>query len=195
MDHIFVNALYAAFAAKEEKFTEAGYPPVRHIDKMRGQPLNPEQFEGFELPAVFFGMRCEWEQQGKLYNGNMTIDFHVVQDATWEISSIATNNQEGLKQINFLQLVRYVLDNLSSPVTSKLKRFAENPVDSGVTIYDMLTYTCTYSDRTIIGTVPTVEVTPGLNVNGKLVTHLTDENTIPPPPVDLPPSPPDVPEE
>lgn len=173
MDSTFVNALYAAFAAKQQKFIDAGYPPVKHIDKMRGQPLNPEQFEGFELPAVFFSMRCSWEQQGKLYNGLMTVDFHVVQDETWEISSIATNKNEGLKQINFLSLMRYVLDNFSSPVTSKLKRFADTPIDSGVTIYDQLSYTCMYSDPLIVGTSPTVDVVPELKVTGVLVEKLT----------------------
>ena len=65
-----------------------------------------------------------------------------------------------------------MLDNISTAVTSKLTRANDQPVDSGVTIYDVLTYYCNYSDPVIIGNTPTVEVIPGLEVTGVLVEKL-----------------------
>jgi hypothetical protein len=169
MDTLFIQAIQTAFNTAANTFAAAGLPPVRHIDKYRGQPINPEEHEGFELPAIFYSMRCRWERQGKLYNANMSVDFHVVQDATWETSSISENQLSGLEQLAFLSMVRCVLDNVTSPHTSKLTRLDETPVDVGVTVYDVLTYTGEYYEQNVVGSTSSVTiVTPELEIEGKL---------------------------
>ena len=172
MDKLFIKAVYDAFTAAAETFTDMELPPVAHIDKFRGQPLTPEQFELFELPAVFIAMRCNWVKSGRSYNGEMVVDFHIVQDATWETSNIATNLDEGLKQIDFLTACRRVLDNLTSPNTGKLNRITDNQMDTGVSIYDVLTYGGTYSDPVISETKKYITVTPDISITGELVKKL-----------------------
>lgn len=172
MDKLFIKAINDAFAAAAADFVNAGLPPVATIDKFRGQPLNPEAFEIFALPAVFYNMKCDWSKSGKSYNGIMTVEFHIVQDATWEISNISTNMEEGLKQVDLLNLVRRVLDGVSSPNTGKLTRLTEIPVDSGVTIYDMIAYTGSFTDPAVVNNQNLVEVTPEMGLEGQLVKRL-----------------------
>ena len=152
-----------AFDDAAGTFTEYGLPTVAHIDKYRGQIMNPELFETYNLPAIFYQIRITWEKRGKLYSGVGTIDFHVQQDATWEVSSISTNQAEGLKQIDFLALVRAVLDDLSSEVTGKLQRSTETSVETDITPYDVLSYTISITDN-------------NLNLREKLVLTAGDGN-------------------
>jgi hypothetical protein len=171
MDALFIKAIKAAFETPEtiDLFEAAAIPIVKHIDKFRGQPLNPEQFEYFELPALFYELKIDWSKSGKQYTGTMNCGFHIVQDATWETSSISTNMDEGLKQITLLNLVRHVLDNIQSANTGKLTRLSDLTVDSGVTIYDLLTYSGMYSEPSIADIKRYVEVVPDLLVTGDVV--------------------------
>lgn len=168
----FVNKLHQAFAAAAPFFVEAGVPAIAHIDKMRGQPLNPELFETYELPAVFWAVRIKWTRIGRTYQGEMLVEFHVQQDATWEISNIATNLQEGLKQVDLISLVRCVLDNMSSDNTGKLIRDSESPVDTGVTPYDVLMYSCNYTDPGVVSLQQLVDAMGDFNLRGKLKVSL-----------------------
>lgn len=172
MDKLFVQALHQAFEDAAPLFITAELPPVQHIDKFRGQTLNPEQFEGLCLPAIFYEMRCDWVKSNKLYSGSMAVTFHIVQDATWETANISTNKAIGLVQIDLLNAIRAVLDSIKSPNTGRLTRVADTPIDTNVVIYDALTYQCQY-------TAPTIEVgkfietvTPDLGLVGNLVTNI-----------------------
>lgn len=140
----FFKKICQAFQDNEALFTDAGLPAVKTIDKYRGQPLNPQQFELFELPAVFVGWSISWQKKGKFYEGLATLQFHVMQDATWEISNVATNQEEGLKQVVFIETLRLILDELESENTSKMTRADDLQADADVAIYDILTYTCNY---------------------------------------------------
>ena len=174
MDVFFIKAIQEAFADAAADFTATGLPPIAHIDKFRGQPLNPELFEGFGLPAIFYSLKCRWNKIGKSYQGEMTCEFHVVQDATWETSNISTNQDVGLNQIRFLGIVRSVLDNVTSENTGKLTRGEDTPVDSGVTIYDLLNYTGSYNDPLVVTKQKMVMATPqDLSMNGELVTNVS----------------------
>ena len=168
MDKAFINAIITAFDDNKENFEDNNLPPVAHIDKYRGQPLNPEAFEAYGLPAVFYELRCEWTKAGRLYQGLITATFHVQQDETWEISNIATNRDEGLKQIDLLNAVRFILDDLRSTNTGKMTRVSDVPVDTGVTTYDQLIYTCTYTPPQVIMNKFEEVVTPDLKVEGAL---------------------------
>lgn len=140
----FIKAINAAFTANEQTFIDAGHTPVATIDKFRNQPLNPEQFDFFPLPAIFINRSIQWKREGKFYTGLMQVEFHVVQDATWPTENFASNLDEGLKQYTFLSLVRSVLDDFESENTSKMQRLNETTVDADVSIYDMMIYTCNY---------------------------------------------------
>jgi hypothetical protein len=164
--------IYETFAEKAQTFTTLGLKPIEFIDRYRGQPLNPEQFEYYPLPAVFIDWKIKWEKAGQVYNGNVELDFHLVVDPTWDTSNVSTNYLEGLKFILYETAVRSVLDNLSCEVTSKLKRIDENPVDTGVVNYHVMRYECTYFDPGIIGTQYIEAIIEKLKLAGYLVDNV-----------------------
>lgn len=171
MIHLFLK-IYAAFEAKKQVFIDAGLEPIRHIDKYRGQPLNPAQFEYYDIPALFIDWRLTWEKVGKSYDGKLVLDFHLITDATWDTSNISTNHTDGLRNIVYHALVRSILDNLESENTSKLVRLDENPVDSGVINYELLRYECNYSDP-MLSTDEYVDVLiEAIKIQGNLVKKL-----------------------
>jgi hypothetical protein len=142
----FILQLNERFETMASLFTAASLPTLKTIDKYRGQPINPEQFDLFPLPALFIERSIQWQKQGKYYNGIMTVNFHLLQDATWATENFSTGIEEGLKQYQFISLVRRVLDEFESENTGKLQRVSEAPVDADVCIYDMLTYQCHYQE-------------------------------------------------
>lgn len=135
--------LYQAFEDSKPDFTAAGLEPVAFIDRFRGQPLNPEQYEYFPLPAIFIGRSIQWVQAGNVYNGALMLDFHLVSEPTWEMSNISTNREEGLKYYRWVNQVRKVLDKFSSEETANLQRSNDREIDTGVTIYEVIAYTTT----------------------------------------------------
>lgn len=145
MEHFFIS-VYDAFDQAKEKFEAIGLKPILHLDKYRGQPLDPTQFEYFELPALFIDWKCKWERVGRVYNGTLYIDFHLLTDATWDTSNISTNRVAGLKSVLYLTLVRSVLDRIKSPNTGPLMRLEDDAIETDVTNYHILKYTAPYYD-------------------------------------------------
>jgi hypothetical protein len=138
--------IYQVFEDNKAYFEALGLQPVKHVDVFRGQPLNPEQFEYYEIPALFIGRKITWTKNGRSYIGNPVLEFHMVTDETWDTSNISTSHVEGLKQTMYYELVQYLLDDLESKTTGKLIRIDNEPVDTGVVTYELLRYQCSYQD-------------------------------------------------
>lgn len=171
MINLFLK-IYQAFEAKKQVFLDAGLKPVLHIDKYRGQPLNPAQFEYYDIPAIFIDWRVTWSKAGEHYNGALTLEFHVVTDATWDTSNVSTNVEAGLKTILHHGLIRSVLDGLESENTSKLIRIDENPVDTGVVNYELMRYECTYYDPKLSESEYIDTLIEALKITGNLVKRI-----------------------
>lgn len=157
--------LYQAFADAAPAFVAAGVPTVEVIDRYRGQPLNPEQFEYFPLPAIFISTSMTWQKIGNLYNGLLNWELHIVNEPTWEMSSIATNKEEGLQYYRYVNEVRKVMDNFESERISKPLRSTDREIDTGVIIYQVLGYTSTYyedepQDQYVDTTIEEVNIEP-----------------------------------
>jgi len=150
MDKDLIKALYEAFEDEKQSFIDAGVKPIATIDRYRGQPLNPEQFEYYELPALFFQRPVSWEREGNVYNGLILFTFHLVTDPTWEASNIATNKDAGLKYYTLVDKVREVLDNFKTAFTGTMFRTQDSEIDTGVVMYDTLGYQCEYYGTTKI---------------------------------------------
>ena len=148
MDKDFFKDIKAAIDDKAALFTDEGMKPIAFIDRFRGQPLNPELFEYYPLPAIFIQRKIKWKREGSLYNCTAMLSFNVVTDPTWDVSSIAPNQNDGLNYFNFLDKVREVLDNFDSPYTSTMERVEDDDVDAEVVFYDVLTYQCEYYANT-----------------------------------------------
>ena len=160
--------IYEVFEANKALFEDLGLEPIKHIDRFRGQPLNPAQFEYYDLPAMFIERRLVWNKVGKSYQGKLSLGFHVVTDATWDTSNISTDSEAGLKNVMYHTLVQYLLDDLESENTSKMSRVDNEPVDTGVVIYEMLRYECNYYDPMYTGPEYAEAMIEKLNLVGRL---------------------------
>lgn len=140
-----MHELYAAFEGAKPAFLSAGVPAIEMLDRYRGQPLNPEQFEYYPLPAIFISRAATWARDaGQAYNAILSLDFHLVADATWDTNSLASNHVEALGYLKLIREVRRVLDNFSSERVSNLMRTGDREVDTGVVVYEVLSYECQY---------------------------------------------------
>lgn len=148
MDKDFFKDIKAAFEDSAALFTDAGMKPIAFIDRFRGQPLNPEAFEYYPLPAIFIQRKIKWKREGRLYNGTVLLSFHIVTDPTWDMSNISAHQDDGLNYFTFLDKVREVLDNFKTPYTSTMDRSEDDDVDAEVVFYDVLTYQCEYYANT-----------------------------------------------
>jgi hypothetical protein len=142
----FFLSVYDAFDAAKPAFTALGMKPILHIDKYRGQPVDPTQFEYFDLPALFIDWNMKWESAGKKYMGTVNLEFHLLTDATWSTANVSTNRDAGLKSVLYLSLVRNVLDRVRSDNTGPLTRAEDTPIETEVTNYHLLKYTAPYYD-------------------------------------------------
>ena len=64
--NFLLQKIYRTFEANNSLLTDAGLQPVGTIDLYRGQPLNPEGFEYYEIPALFIDYSIAWERQGRV---------------------------------------------------------------------------------------------------------------------------------
>lgn len=140
--------VYELFDANKQLFIDAGFQPIRTIDKYRGQTINPQKFEIFETPALFIRTRTKWNKEGKQYTGNITVDFHLVIDEEGETANLYSNYEEALKQAFYYRTVQVMLDDLSGEGFSKLTRVEDVPVDLDVFAYDILTYSTQTTEKT-----------------------------------------------
>ncbi len=145
MKQLFLN-IYNAFKNAEGDFKAAGLKPIATIDRYRGQPLEPEAFEYFELPAVFIGRQTNWTEQTDVWQGTLNLSFHIVTDYPGETGSQYTNHEQALKYQDLITEIRKVLDGFSSGQTSRLSRSTDTEVDTGVIVYEILGYACTFFD-------------------------------------------------
>jgi hypothetical protein len=150
MDKQLFLDLYQAFDDNKQEFINAGVPPIAFIDRFRGQPLNPEQFEYYALPAIFIERNITWAREGQVYNGTLNLGFHLVIEPTWDQSNIATNKDAGMKYFTLLDKVREVLDNFRAGYVSALFRTQDDTIDAGVILYERLGYQCIYYGDTKI---------------------------------------------
>lgn len=169
---LLLQKIYEVVEANNDSiFRHLALEPVRTMDLYRGQPLNPEKFEYFETPALFFDYAItSWEKKGNSYAGNGSIDVHVVVDSPFDgTSNIFTNKAESLRRVFYYKIVRRLLDNLESENTSKLIRRDERPVDTGVIVYHVLPYTFSYYDPEQINSNTITIGNETLEIVGKLV--------------------------
>ncbi len=109
---------------------------IRYIDLYRGQPIRPERFEAFMLPAVFVGYSINWETQ------EVTIDIHVMLDQNHTTSNISPNRLKGLDMIRYYEVLKDLLIDLETSQTTKLRLLNERPIEADVVDYQILSFNC-----------------------------------------------------
>jgi len=133
MENLYLKII-DKFNANKSLFIKHAAPIVQHIDLYRGQPLAPDRFELFGLPALFIEYNIDWER------GKVTISAHVVTDSTQSTSSISPNRLTGLQIFKLYKVVKHLLKGLSSETTGKLKLTSEHPIESDVVNYQVFDF-------------------------------------------------------
>lgn len=140
--------IQSALNANEALFTEASLPPIALIDKYRGQPTSAEVYT---TPAMFIESKTTWKKDGRAYNGNRQIIFHVVTKADLGYSGGSPTLQEKFASETYYNIIRRVLDDLDTEDSGKLKRLEEKSADTQLINYQIIGYECIYADPLIAG--------------------------------------------
>lgn len=131
------------FKEREDLFVSKNIPTIRYIDLYRGQPLAPERFELYDVPALFLEYNINWEQNV------LTLSVHVVTDQTFSTASISPNKLTGLEIFTIYEVVKHLLKDLSSTSTGKLKLTGERPAEADVVNYQILDFTCSIEESKV----------------------------------------------
>ncbi|MCT4613602.1 MAG: hypothetical protein N4A49_01855 [Marinifilaceae bacterium] len=150
-----------AFAEKKYLFEKYNVPSIKYIDLYRGQPLSPERFELYALPAIFLEYSIDWNTK------IMSLSVHVVTDANHSTSSIANNQLSGIQIFDIYNIVKSILMDLSSETTTKLKLIAERPAEADVVNYQIIDFNCIIEEQQMEdkykeGVVETIKQRSGL---------------------------------
>ncbi|PCH69407.1 MAG: hypothetical protein COC06_07630 [Bacteroidales bacterium] len=149
---------------RADLFITNNLPPVNYIDLYRGQPLAPERFELYDLPALFLEYNINWE------SNLLTLNVHVVTDQTHSTASISPNKLTGLQIFTLYKVVKQLLNDLSSETTGKLKLTGERPAEADVVNYQILDFTCSIEESELEekfahGTIESLNVEKKLTYN------------------------------
>lgn len=131
-------ALYNKIEASRQKFVDAGLIPFAFFDIYRSQPLQPQLYEYFPLPAIF----VDYAMQGQGINQprTVTMTLHVVTDEMPDTSNIASQKNEGLKRFMYNLLIQEILENSKLGATKALKFLTEDTIDVPVINYHSQSY-------------------------------------------------------
>ncbi len=149
-----MNAIYTKIIEQltnnQNVFTEAGLLPIRHIDKFRGQYMNPEAHESFETPAVFYKWGANWvDVGGNVQRGDVSVELHVVLDNYHSVAANSSDYAEGMKIDTYYELINTLVHGLSGQKFSALKRTSDQPDDMPThLIVHIINYKCNYTDAT-----------------------------------------------
>lgn len=131
-------ALYSLLEGNRQKFVDRQLEPVAFIDIYRSQPLEPELYEYFPLPALF----VDFTMQGQGYNKprlvNMTL--HIVTDAMPDASNISAQRLDGVKRFLYNLTMQELLDNARLGNTGHLRFVSESLIDAPVANYHAQAY-------------------------------------------------------
>lgn len=163
--------LYLRFENNSAKFTDAGLSAISFLDVYRSQPLEPELYEYFSLPAIF----VDYAMTGKGINQQrlITMTLHIVTDEMPDASNISEQKSEGLKRFLYLLYIQQVLEGCKLGKTTSLKFVAENIIDVPVVNYHTQTYEFEAWPADMIGDIDVISGEfERLNIYGSLRKNL-----------------------
>ena len=163
--------LYELIAANEDKFTAAGLNGKFFIDVYRSQPLDPESYEYFPLPAIF--VDYSMLGQGKNKPRKITLTLHIVTDEMSDASNISPQKSEGLNRFLYNLLLQQIIEGAKLGATTPLSFIDEHAIDESVTNYHAQTYELEAYLHDTIGENPTqiIGEFERLNIFGSLKNH------------------------
>jgi len=144
------SAICERIKANPGLFTGKGLEPIQHFDLFKGQYINPEMFQIYLTPALFYEYSVTWTDSGKqIQQGTCTVRVHLVTEILAESSDGSPDQEEALKIFDFYTLVNCLLHGLETEEFTPLLRKSEEPDLSPTSVYvHIIEYECTVTDTT-----------------------------------------------
>ncbi|QSW90716.1 hypothetical protein J0383_07870 [Flavobacterium endoglycinae] len=133
----FIN-LYSVIDAEKQRFEDQGLDGNFYMDKYRGQPADPEQFEYFTLPAIFVDYTITG--QGKDKPRLIQITLHLLVDEENDMSNVAPNYIAGMNSFVYCGVLQEILEGRKLVGNSVLKFVSEVPIDNPVADYHSMIF-------------------------------------------------------
>jgi hypothetical protein len=130
--------LYKVIENNKDKFVKHNLNSDFFIDVYRSQPMEPELYEYFSLPAIFVDYQMTGQGKGKPRLINITL--HIITDEMPDASNISLNRDTGLKRFLYHTLIQKILEGYSLAKGTPLKFISENIIDAPVINYHTQTY-------------------------------------------------------
>lgn len=164
--------MYKLFGENKDKFEKYDLLSSFFIDIYRSQPLEPELYEYFPLPAIFVDYDVQGQGKGKPRLVTMTL--HIVTDEMPDASNISLQQDTGLKRFLYHYIIQEILEGNRLGNTTALKFISENIVDAPVINYHNQVYQFECNLEDLAGTPEEIEygMIELLKLQGKLVDYL-----------------------
>ena len=164
--------MYKLFEENKEKFKKYDLLSDFFIDVYRSQPLDPENYEYFSLPAIFVDYDIQGQGKGKARLVTMTL--HIITDELPDASNISLQQDTGLKRFLYHYIIQDLLEGNRLGNTSALKFISENIVDAPVINYHNQVYQFEAYLEDLAGTPEEIEygMIEFIKLKGRLTNHI-----------------------
>lgn len=134
--YLFLMERFQRAAAMFEDF---GLKRIAHIDRFKGQYLNPELHPVYPVPAIFFKFNITWEDKAnKTQRGTGILEAHVELENYHESYMGSSDMDKALIDYDYVAMIHSVLQGSAGPGFGPLSRMTsdedENPSNTNVTI-------------------------------------------------------------
>ena len=165
--------LHKLIDINKQKFIDAGLNGNFFIDIYRSQPLDPEAYEYFPLPAIF--VDYSMLGQGKNKARKITLTLHIVTDEMPDASNISPQKESGLNRLLYNLLLQQIVEGAKLGATTPLTFIDEHPIDETVINYYIQTYEFEAYLNDMISSNPEkiIGQFQQLNIYGNLKNHHT----------------------
>lgn len=164
--------LYQRFEESKALFEQHGLSSDWFIDVYRSQPLEPELYEYFPMPAMFVDYQLTG--QGKNKPRLVTMTLHTVTDEMPDASNISMQRDTGLKRFLYHVLIQKILEGKPLGRSTGLKFISEGIIDAPVVNYHTQIYEFEAYLDDLAGTPEEIEygMIELLKLQGKLLQKL-----------------------
>lgn len=123
----------------KQLFTDNNLKPIAHIDRYKGQYLNPELHQAWAVPAIFFKFNLVWEDKGNnTQRGSGILEVHIELENYHESYMGSPDYDAALTDYKYHELIHSVLQGFNTPDFGPLSRMTtdedENPSNTNVTV-------------------------------------------------------------
>lgn len=144
--------LYKLFDDNKKLFEDAGLSSTFYLDVYRSQPLEPELYEYFPLPAIFvdYSMQGQGQRKPRL----VTLTLHIITDALPNADNFSEQKMDGLKRFTYLSKIQELIEGCSIGGSKPVVFNTEIPVDDPVVNYHTQQYQFESYIKDLVGDNP-----------------------------------------